>query len=383
MFSKPKLESLVNPHHELVRFSRDFPWGSLKDLAPIALQHGFRNSDLRTIFSLVVLSRYSGKDLDQTMLHWTENPYWQYLSGMIEFEWVTPVTRKEIDYVMEVIGEQSQRRVLNAFARLLGSVSNVSAEEEVSRPEVRAVMKTVRPHKVAAEAAGHPSTVAAKSPLEFELQPNSPQMLMPACDYDEDATGFQWYTWAPGMKDSTPILGANEPEISITADPQNPVRSFRCRIFSKRYPDGVMGPWILTKLAVMPRPLSKTEVGIPNNLIRKKLLDYQREIARARANAAATAESPPAVDDTVELSSSTTDAPIEAYSEKTPPAPRPDNELAGSSEAPSEWNVEEPPEALPTDDPNEGKTPEQIQAEYEASQRLLERRRRSPFVPKF
>jgi hypothetical protein len=380
LFSKPKLESLVNPHHELVRFSRDFPWISLKELAPIAVQHGFRNSDLRTIFSLVVLAQYSGKDLDQTMLHWTENPYWQYLSGMIEFEWGPPVTRKEIDYVMEVIGEQSRRKVLNAFARLLGSTSNTSAEEEVSRPEVRAVMKTVRPHKVAASS----STVVAKSPLEFDLHPNSPQMLMPACEYDEDATGFQWYTWAPGMKDSTPVLGANEPELTVSADPQTPVRSFRCRIFSKRYPDGVMGPWILTKLAAMPRPLSKTEVGIPNNLIRKKLFDYQKDIARARANAAATPETTPSGDDKFEVSSPTTDAPPDAYSEKIALGALANGEnLAANLETASNEHPSEPTEAPPIEDPNEGKTPEQIQAEHEEAQRRLERRMRSPFVPKF
>ncbi len=382
MYSKPKLESLVNPNHELVRFSRDFPWVSLKELAPVALQHGFRNSDLRTIFSLVVLSAYSSKDLDQTMLHWTENPYWQYLSGMTEFEWNPPVTRKEIDYVMEIIGEQSRRKVLNAFTRLLGTTSTTSAEEEVSRPEVRAVMKAVRPHKVAADAAGSASTVVAKSPLEFELHPNSAQMLMPACEYDDDATGFQWYTWAPGMKDSTPVLGANEPELTVTADPQNPVRSFRCRVFSKRFPDGIMGPWILTKLAVMPRPLSKTEVGIPNNLIRKKLLDYQKDIARARANAATTSEPPPSGDDTFELTSSTPDPSTEAYSEKTAPAPPPDLEPDTTSQYPAESPTPDSPEIL-TEDPNEGKTPEQIQAEHEAAQRRLERRMRSPFVPKF
>jgi hypothetical protein len=375
LLSKPKLDALVNPHHELVRFSRDFPWHSLKELAPIALQHGFRNSDLRTIFSLVVLSRYSGKDLDQTMLHWPENPYWQYLSGMIEFEWVPPVTRKEIDYVMEIIGEQSRRRVFNAFSRILGSTSDTSADEEVSRPEVRAVMKTVRPHKVAAEVAGSTNKVVAKSPLEFELHPNTSQMLMPACEYDEDVTGFQWYTWAPGMKDSTPVLGASEPELTVTPDPQNPVRSFRCRIFSKRYPDGVMGPWILTKLAVMPRPLSKTEVGIPNNLIRKQLLDYQKDIARARANAAAAPESIPSSDEKFEVSSPSTDPSSESYSEKTAPAAEPDS----SSQIPPETPIS--PE--PTEDPDEGKTPEQIQAEHEAAQRRLERRMRSPFVPKF
>ncbi len=309
------------------------------------------------------------------MLHWPENPYWQYLSGMIEFEWVPPVTRKEIDYVMEIIGEQSRRRVFNAFSRILGSTSDTSADEEVSRPEVRAVMKTVRPHKVAAEVAGSTNKVVAKSPLEFELHPNTSQMLMPACEYDEDVTGFQWYTWAPGMKDSTPVLGASEPELTVTPDPQNPVRSFRCRIFSKRYPDGVMGPWILTKLAVMPRPLSKTEVGIPNNLIRKQLLDYQKDIARARANAAAAPESIPSSDEKFEVSSPSTDPSSESYSEKTAPAAEPDS----SSQIPPETPIS--PE--PTEDPDEGKTPEQIQAEHEAAQRRLERRMRSPFVPKF
>ena len=379
MFSKPKLDSLVNPHHELVRFSRDFPWVSLKELAPVAVQHGFRNSDLRTIFSLVVLAKYSGKDIEEAMVHWTENPYWQYLSGMTEFEWGPPVTRKEIDYVMEIIGEQSRRRVLNAFARILGSSSNTSADEEVSRPEVRAVMKTVRPHKVAADVANSPSTVVAKNPLEFEIHPNSEQMLLPACEYGEDATGFQWYTWIPGMKDSTPVLGANEAELSIKADPQNPIRNFRCRIFSRRYPDGIMGPWILTKLAVLPRPLSKTEVGIPNNLIRKKLLDYQKDIARARANAAATPEAVPSAEEKFEVSSTPPDGSSDAYSEKTAALA----EMNPVSTSQTETPLEEDGEALPPEDPNEGKTPEQIQAEREEAQRRLERRMRSPFVPKF
>jgi hypothetical protein len=382
LFSKPKLDSLVNPNHELVRFSRDFPWVSLKELAPVALQHGFRNSDLRAIFSLVVLSRYSGKDLEQTMLHWPENPYWQYLSGMVEFEWSPPVTRKEIDYVMEIIGEQSRRKVFNAFSRILGSTSDTSPDDEASRPEVRAVMKTVRPHKVAADVARSNNKVVAQSPLEFELHPNSPQMLMPACEYDEDATGFQWYTWSPGMKDSTPVLGANEPELTVAPDPQNPVRSFRCRIFSKRYPDGVMGPWILTKLAVMPRPLSRTEVGIPNNLIRKKLLDYQKDIARARANAAAAPDSLPIGDDKFEVSSTQPEPSSEPYSEKS--APNADTTLAKQTvehQILTESPV--PPPEEPPQDPNEGKTPEQIQAEHEAAQRRLERRMRSPFVPKF
>jgi hypothetical protein len=186
------------------------------------------------------------------------------------------------------------------------------------------------------------------------------------------------------MKDSTPVLGANEPELTVSADPQTPVRSFRCRIFSKRYPDGVMGPWILTKLAAMPRPLSKTEVGIPNNLIRKKLFDYQKDIARARANAAATPETTPSGDDKFEVSSPTTDAPPDAYSEKIALGALANGEnLAANLETPSNEHPSEPTEAPPIEDPNEGKTPEQIQAEHEEAQRRLERRMRSPFVPKF
>lgn len=91
---KRKLEDIIDENHELARLAGFIDWDRL-DREYGAMYHeskGRPGHPTRLMAGLHYLKEATGASDEGLMLHWVENPYWQYFCGMKYFEHEPPMS---------------------------------------------------------------------------------------------------------------------------------------------------------------------------------------------------------------------------------------------------------------------------------------------------
>ncbi len=110
---KIELKRLVAPWHELVRLADKIDWESFENkFEKHYCEEGRPGVETRIMVSLHYLKYLEDLSDEETVKKWTENPYWQYLSGRQYFEYEFPIDASSMTRWRHRIGEDGAEELL-------------------------------------------------------------------------------------------------------------------------------------------------------------------------------------------------------------------------------------------------------------------------------
>lgn len=113
---KTKLEDIIDMSHEMVRLAGVIDWDTL-DREYGAMYHeskGRPGHPTRLMAGLHYIKEAFGVSDEGLMLHWVENPYWQYFCGMKYFEHKPPMSPTSLGKWRKRIGPDKMEQMLSA-----------------------------------------------------------------------------------------------------------------------------------------------------------------------------------------------------------------------------------------------------------------------------
>jgi IS5 family transposase len=120
LFQTP-LKNFINMQHELCILAREIDWESIeKDLSKFYSEIGRPGIAIRKMVGLMLLKRIYNLSDENVVALWTENPYWQYFCGEVNFQVEAPIDPSEFVYFRERMGEEGAERLLKLSVDLFG-----------------------------------------------------------------------------------------------------------------------------------------------------------------------------------------------------------------------------------------------------------------------
>ena len=122
--NKIPLANLINPNHPLVKLAQSIDWANFDEQFGVSYspKTGRPGISTRLMVALHYL-KYTHDLSDEAVLRqWVENPYWQYLSGMMYFEYEMPIDPSTMSRwrrrISEVEAEELLKETIQAGLRL-------------------------------------------------------------------------------------------------------------------------------------------------------------------------------------------------------------------------------------------------------------------------
>lgn len=111
---RPELAKIINPGHPLVNLARVVDWELLDEQfgESFCPDNGRPAISTRLMVSLQYLKYTYNLSDDDVVYGWVENPYWQYLSGMSEFEHELPIHPSSMTRWRQRIGKAGAEQLL-------------------------------------------------------------------------------------------------------------------------------------------------------------------------------------------------------------------------------------------------------------------------------
>ena len=109
---RPELTKVIDPGHALVKLSNVVNWDRMDELfgATYSPDNGCPVINTRLMVSLHYLKYTHNLSDEDLVAGWIENPYWQYLSGMVYFEHERPIDPSSMTRWRKRIGESGAER---------------------------------------------------------------------------------------------------------------------------------------------------------------------------------------------------------------------------------------------------------------------------------
>lgn len=115
------LKEMLNPHNVLYTLSSQIPWDALeKTLSPYYSDWGRPAKPVRLMVSLLLLKHLCNMSDERVVRVWSENPYWQYLSGAEEFCWRAPCEASDLVHFRNRLGEEGIQEIFKMTIHLHG-----------------------------------------------------------------------------------------------------------------------------------------------------------------------------------------------------------------------------------------------------------------------
>lgn len=145
--NKTPLADLINPNHPLVKLAQSIDWANFDEKFGVSYspETGRPGSSTRLMVALHYL-KYTHDLSDEAVLEqWVENPYWQYLSGMMFFEHRMPINPSTMSRwrrrISEAGAEELLRETIQAGLRLQlikpSQLKRVNVDTTVQEKEIR------------------------------------------------------------------------------------------------------------------------------------------------------------------------------------------------------------------------------------------------------
>ena len=120
LFSQP-LKDLLNPKHPLYQLGQKIPWDEIEDHFSALYSHTGRPAKaIRLMVSLLILKQLYNLSDETVVERWVENPYFQYFSGEMFFQWQMPVHPTDFVLFRKRIGEEGVKKILQVSINLHG-----------------------------------------------------------------------------------------------------------------------------------------------------------------------------------------------------------------------------------------------------------------------
>lgn len=106
------LAEMLNPKEPLYRLADKIPWDTLEEeFAKYYINFGRPAKPTRLMISLLILKRIYDKGDETVVAAWVQNPYWQYFSGMDQFQWQVPCEPSDLVHFRKRIGPEGLERI--------------------------------------------------------------------------------------------------------------------------------------------------------------------------------------------------------------------------------------------------------------------------------
>ena len=118
----PLLKEFINPEHELVKLSGRINWTAYENEFQELYSHTGRPAKtVRLMVSFLLLKRLYNLSDEKVVEAWVQNPYFQYFSGMAEFQWNPLIDPSELVHFRKRIGEKGAEFILKQSIELHGA----------------------------------------------------------------------------------------------------------------------------------------------------------------------------------------------------------------------------------------------------------------------
>lgn len=111
---KMELSRIINPGHPLSQLARQIDWAMFDEkFEPHFSDEGRPAIPTRLMVALHYLKYTHNLSDDETVVHWIENPYWQYFSGRQHFEHQFPIDSSSMTRWRKRIGAEGAETLLS------------------------------------------------------------------------------------------------------------------------------------------------------------------------------------------------------------------------------------------------------------------------------
>lgn len=114
------LEDMLNHHHPLYRLGRKINWGRFEEsFSPLYCgTNGCPAHPIRLMCGLFILKYLRNISDESVVLQWSENAYYQYFCGQLEFLPKEPYEASDLVHFRNRIGEQGMEIILSESIRV-------------------------------------------------------------------------------------------------------------------------------------------------------------------------------------------------------------------------------------------------------------------------
>ncbi len=116
---RPLLSSFINLSDPLVVLGSKIEWQAIEDsVAGLYAINGAPSKPVRLMAGLLMLKQMFNKSDEVIVQEWKQNPYYQYFTGGIYFEWEWPCDPSELVHFRNRIGQQGVQKIFEVSQEL-------------------------------------------------------------------------------------------------------------------------------------------------------------------------------------------------------------------------------------------------------------------------
>lgn len=120
-FLYPDLLDQLDPKHPLLQLATRIPWERFEaEFSALYSDQGRPAKPTRLMVGLMLLKQLENLSDERVVELWTQNPYYQALCGMTEFQWSLPCDPTDLVYFRKRIGEDGARLIFETSVELHG-----------------------------------------------------------------------------------------------------------------------------------------------------------------------------------------------------------------------------------------------------------------------
>lgn len=146
------LKDLLDPKDPLYRLTAKVPWAEIEArFAPLYSPTGRPAKPARLMVALLLLKHLFDLSDEQVVDRWRQNPYYQYFSGMRQFQWGLPCDPTDLVYFRKRIGPGGAEDILKWTVQMSGKAADATVvvadttvqEKNVTYPRDRKLYRRV------------------------------------------------------------------------------------------------------------------------------------------------------------------------------------------------------------------------------------------------
>lgn len=120
-FLAPTLRELCNPKEPLYQLSETIDWTEIEaELSPLYADFGRPAKPIRLMVGLHLLKHMYNLGDETVVKTWVRDPYFQFFTGEIHFQWKFPVEPSDMVHFRKRVGEAGMERILAATVKVHG-----------------------------------------------------------------------------------------------------------------------------------------------------------------------------------------------------------------------------------------------------------------------
>ncbi len=119
------LRDMLNPKEPLYQLADSINWDYFeREFSEYYIDFGRPAKPIRLMVSLLILKQMYSISDDEVVESWTQNPYYQYFSGMDVFQWQLPCVSSDLTHFRKRIGAAGAEKIFKNSIDVHGQKSD-------------------------------------------------------------------------------------------------------------------------------------------------------------------------------------------------------------------------------------------------------------------